>query len=416
MKSKADIKTYLSLENLINYFILLQIISTGFSIALSSISLGVWVVLWIYKLFKDKDFTSFKILFRKYIFFFIALTGFLLTELLSRMFAVFPEDALIGMKRYLLLICFFANPGVVKSKEDLLKNLVIITAGISLLSVVEIVKFAVTLSENLKSTSFSEIRIDYFGYPITAAEIKMLIFMAVFPLVLSKNKYKPNRTILIIMLVPVLVSLFLTQSRNVYLGVLFALLIYGVFVNWRFLVSYILFLCLLWIVLPEGGKSRIKSIFDLEHPSNKSRLVMWDVGMKVYADYPLLGTGDNEITQVYKMYKTPESHGEGSHFHSNPVMILVTSGTTGAFFFLFLWTAFFIYAIKDYRKYSEAFDKEIAMGIIIAMISFHISGIFEWNFGDWEVATVMFYLISLIFTLKYINIKLKENNGQRQIN
>ena len=416
VKNKVNIRTYLSLDNLINYFILLQIVSTGFSVAVSSISLGVWVVLWVYRILNEKDFRGFTILFSQYRFFIIGLAGFILTELLSRIFAVFPEEALIGMKRYLLVLCFFANQGVLKSRKDLFRNLIIITAGFSILSTVEIIRFILTLSENLKSTSFSEIRIDYFGYPITAGEIKMLVLMVMFPLILSKKNHGVRKIYIIGMLIPVLVSLFLTQSRNVYLGVLISLFIYGIFVNWRFLVSYLLFLCILWVVMPGAGKERIKSIFDLQHPSNKSRLVMWNVGMQVFKDYPVLGTGDNEITQVYKMYKTPESHGEGSHFHSNPVMILVTSGSAGAFFYLFLWAAVFAYAIKDYLKSDNTFDKEVIMGIIIAMISFHISGIFEWNFGDWEVATVMFYLISLIFALKYININKTEYNGQEQIN
>ncbi len=406
-------KEHFTFDKIINYFILLQIVSIGFSIALSSISLSVWVVLWGFKLYKEKDFSSFKLLFSKYKYFFISFGIYIIVDMLSRIFAYFPEDALIGLKRYLLLICFFSNPTVIKSKGEILRNILIIATVFSILSCIEIFKFALTLSENLKTTSFSEIRIDYFSYPITAGEIKMLILMAIFPFVLSKNKYKIKKVYLIIILIPILVSLFLTQSRNVYLGVLIALFIYGIFVNWRFLVSFILFLCLLWIVTPNSGKDRIRSIFDLNHPSNKSRIVMWDVGIKVYKDYPLLGTGDNEITKVYKLYKNPESHGEGSHFHSNPVMILATTGTIGALFYVLIWATLFYYTISDYRKAKNIFDKEILIGIIIAMISFHISGIFEWNFGDWEVVTLLFYLISLVFTLKFINLKNNIINGEK---
>jgi putative inorganic carbon (HCO3(-)) transporter len=217
---------------------------------------------------------------------------------------------------------------------------------------------------------------------------------------------------LIALIIPILVSLFLTQSRNVYLGVLISLIIYGIFVNWRFLVSYILFMCLIWIVMPDPAKDRVRSIFDLNHPSNKSRIVMWDVGIKVYKDYPLLGVGDNEITKVYTLYKTPESHGEGSHFHSNPVMILATTGTIGALFYILIWVSIFLYALNDYRRSINNFDKELIIGIIIAMISFHISGIFEWNFGDWEVVTLLYYLISFIFVLKLININHINKNGK----
>lgn len=406
-------KDYFTLDKVINYIILLQVVSIGFSIALSSISLGIWIILWAVKVYKDNEIVTFKLLFRKYKYFFLSFSAYIIVDLFSRIFAYFPEEALIGMKRYLLIICFFANPTVIKSKGEMLKNLIILTTVFSVLSCIEIFKFAVTLSDNLKNSEFSEIRIDYFSYPITAGEIKMLILTAIIPLVLSKNKYRIKKFHIIALLIPILISLFLTQSRNVYLGILISLLIYGIFINWRFLVSYILFLCILWIVIPNPAKERVRSIFDLNHPSNKSRVVMWEVGMRIYMDYPLLGVGDNEITKVYTAYKIPESHGEGSHFHSNPVMVLVTTGTTGAIFYVLLWMFIFIYLINEYRKSKNTFDKDVLIGIIIAMISFHISGIFEWNFGDWEVATLLYYLISLIFTLKIINLKNIETNGKR---
>jgi O-antigen ligase len=138
---------------------------------------------------------------------------------------------------------------------------------------------------------------------------------------------------------------------------------------------------------------------------------MWDVGIKIFRDYPVLGTGENEVTRIYKSYKTPEFHGEGSHFHSNYIMILVTMGITGFLLYLCLWISLIIYLIKDYRVYKDETDRNLILGILLSAIALHVSGIFEWNFGDWEVMTVMYYLISIMFILKSIN--LNENiNGR----
>lgn len=394
-----------SVDNVINALILLQMVSIGFFMALSSISLGVWVILWVYKLIKEKESSSFVLLYNKYRYFLVFLGLYILAELLSRIFAVFPDNAIIGIKRYLLILVFFANQNVIKNKEQILKNLTIIIAVFSILSCVEIYKFGSNLTANLVNNSFSEIRIDYFSYPITNGEMKMLLLLAVFPFIITKKKYIVKKRYLIPLLIPIAVSLFFTQSRNVYLGLLASLIIYGLFRNPRFLVIFILLLCIGWVFSPESVKSRAKSIFDINHPSNSSRLVMWNVGLQVFKDHPLIGVGDNEITKVYRLYKTPESHGEGSHFHSNPIMIMVTTGTAGAVLYLLFWASLLCYAINDYRLAKEHFDKELLMGIIITMISFHISGIFEWNFGDWEVITLLYYIISLIFVLKFINHK-----------
>jgi O-antigen ligase len=174
-------------------------------------------------------------------------------------------------------------------------------------------------------------------------------------------------------------------------------------------------MCLIWTVAPQSVKERSSSMFDLNHPSNKSRLIMWKVGMQVFKDHPIIGVGDNEITKVYKLYKTPEFPGEGSHFHSNYVMILVTTGILGFIFYLLFWISLLYYSIIEYRKSTDEFDRTLLWGIILSMISFHISGIFEWNFGDWEVATLLFFIISMIFVLKTINLNKITNNGQRQI-
>lgn len=410
-----QIRDKITLDNCINAFIVLQMISIGFFMALSSISLGIWVLLWMYKIIKDRDNSSFFLLFNKYRYFLLFITLYILTELFSRIFALFPDEAIIGIKRYTLILIFFANQNIIKNKESILKNIVTIIAVFSVLSCVELYKFAVNFAENIARSNFSEIRIDYFSYPITNGEMKMILLLAIFPIVITKNKYVIKKRFIIPLLLPIVISLFLTQSRNVYIGVISALIVYGLFKNRRFLLVFILFLSVGWVLSPASLKERTKSIFDLNHPSNSSRIVMWKVGFQVFKDHPVLGTGDNEITKVYKLYKTPESHGEGSHFHSNPIMIMVTTGTTGSIFYLLFWTALFYYAIRDLRNSVEDFDKELLTGIIITMAAFHVSGLFEWNFGDWEVITLFYYIISLIFVLKFINYKNKLSNGEPKI-
>ncbi|MCX6157786.1 MAG: O-antigen ligase family protein [Ignavibacteriae bacterium] len=405
----------IDLNNIIAFFIILQMATIGFFMALSSVSLATWVVLWGYKLYREKDASSFRLLFKEYKYVLITITAFVFIELLSRIFAVFPDEAVVGIKRYLLLLVFFANPGIIKSRETILKYLMIILAVFSLLSCVELYKFAINLTANLLTASFAEIRIDYFTYPITNGEMKMLLMMTTLPFLITKKTYNVKKKYLAITLIPIILSLFLTQSRNVYLAVFVSLVIYGVFRNWKFLVSFILFISIVWVVSPVSVKERTKSIFDANHPSNKSRLVMWGVGVQVFKDHPVLGVGDNEITKVYKLYKTPEFHGEGSHFHSNLVMILVTTGIAGLIFYLLFWISLFYYSIRDFRNATDEFDRTLLWGIILSMISFHISGIFEWNFGDWEVATLLFYFISLVFVLKNINLNKIKNDGQRQI-
>ncbi|MCU0373411.1 MAG: O-antigen ligase family protein [Ignavibacteria bacterium] len=398
-------------DSLISFFIILQVIAVGFSIALSSIALGAWIILWILKISLLSRTVCFKIMWERYRLFIISVILFFLCDFLARTFAVYREGALTDMKRYLLIIIFFSNQTIIKERSGIFKAVFYILTAFSVVSLYEIGRYLYMLNDLLASKSFSEIRIDYLSYPITNAEVKMLLLLFIFPALISKEKLQIKKFYIVLITLPVLVSVYLTQSRNVYLAIFVSLFIFGLFFNRKFLAALIILTAIFILAAPSTMTKRLTSAFDTEHESNKSRLIMWDVGIKVFKDHPLLGTGENEITRIYKSYKTPEYHGEGSHFHSNYIMILVTMGITGFLIYLAFWFSLFGYLICDFRNYPNNNDRNLILGIILSAISLHVSGIFEWNFGDWEVMTVMYYLISIMFILKSIN--LNENiNGR----
>lgn len=389
---------------LISFFIILQIVAIGFSIALSSISLGTWIILWIFKISFQNHNGCYKLIWERYRILIISLVFFILCDFLARMFAVYREGALTDLKRYLLIIIFFSNQTIIKERTEIFKAVFFILLGFSLISLYEIGRYLYMLKDLLASKSFSEIRIDYLSYPITNAEVKMLLLLFIFPSLMSKEKQQIKKTYIVLISLPILVSVYLTQSRNVYIALFVSLFIFGLFFNRKFLVVLIILSALFILAAPSSMTNRLTSAFDTQHESNKSRLIMWGVGIKIFKDYPVLGTGENEITSIYKSYKTPEFHGEGSHFHSNYIMILVTMGLTGFLIYIAFWLSLFYYLIGDYRKYAYNPDRNLILGIILSVISLHVSGFFEWNFGDWEVMTVMYYLISIMFILKSINL------------
>ena len=167
----------------------IQIFSASFSIAVSSISFGVWGGLWLFEIFfldrkliYDKD--TFGEL--KWINIFIGLYIFI--DILSRVFAFYPQDALIGAKRNLLFLIFFVCTMKIYDKKILFKLLVAVLVIQALISTGELVKYFLTIGHGVNSKDFGEIRIDYLAYPLTSGEIKMLIFFLFFPLIFLKEK------------------------------------------------------------------------------------------------------------------------------------------------------------------------------------------------------------------------------------
>jgi len=175
-------------------------------------------------------------------------------------------------------------------------------------------------------------------------------------------------------------------------------------VNRKFLLIFIAAIILGGFFLPDKYTSRVKSISDLNHNSNAPRLTMWENGWKMFINNPVLGVGDNKVMEVYQYYRPEMTPNEHSHLHSNIIMILATNGILG----FIAWVGFFLLIFLKYLKYYKMNlpqeYKLMILGCILVLVSFHISGIFEWSYGDAEVFSVLFFILSVPFNIYKFNI------------
>ena len=407
---KREIKNFL-FDNAILILLAIQIFSVYFSVALSSIAFGLWVGIWIMQIMINKKLFLNNEIKSELKFINIFLLLFIIIEVLSRIFAIFPDGALVTLKSFLFFLIFYVSIIKITDRKVLYRIILAVINVASIISVYELVRYFLSLKDMPQEINIVSDRIGYFGYPISMGEIKMLLVMSVFPLLFVKEKIFTSKILLISILLPIFASMYLTQSRNVFVAVFVCMLIYGIFINKKFLVIFVVALVIFWFIIPARFQNRISSIINPEYVTNNTRLTMWNIGLKIFKDHPLLGVGDNEITQVYKMYKEPQFNGEGSHLHDNLIMILATTGIFGFIFFACFFIALFIKQIKFYREITYETDKLLIFGSILVMISFHISGVFEWNFGDWKVITIFLFLMSVPFIIYNINTNLKQNNG-----
>ena len=320
-----------------------------------------------------------------------------------------PGEEFIGLKRLLLFLIFFVSMIKVADRNTLFKILFVILCTASIISIYELIEYVFKLKANIDRIGFAEVRIDFFAYPLTTGQIKMLLVLSVFPLLFVKEKLLIRKQYLFLLLSPIILSMLLTQSRNVFLAVFITLIIFGIVFNRKFLLTFVIVLIIAWIFVPSEYQSRIKSIGNIGHQSNQARLMMWDVGLQMFIEHPLTGVADSHIREVYKIYKTPETVGEGSHLHSNFIMILATTGIFGFLSYVGMMISIFIFQVRTYLKEKESkIDKALLFGSILVMISFNIAGLFEWCFGDHEVMTVFFFLIAIPFII--YKIKTQKSN------
>jgi O-antigen ligase len=149
---------------------------------------------------------------------------------------------------------------------------------------------------------------------------------------------------------------------------------------------------------PATVRHRITSIADMSNPSNAERIYLWRAALHMWADRPLAGWGPGIYEHAAESYKAPyasrihypghEGFQTTSHCHNLYLMVAVQTGALG----LLLFLAFCAAAVR--RVWSHP-DAAIRFGVLAAFAAFLAGGFFEFNGGDAEVATLMFFLLGL---------------------
>ncbi|MBZ0203322.1 MAG: O-antigen ligase family protein [Ignavibacteria bacterium] len=391
-------------DSLMLIFLGVAVITSQLSIAASSFGIGGLIILTSFRLVLSR--TDLHIDRTLLILFGLFITA----QIISSLYSSTPMESLDNIYRKIsIYIIFFAAILFIKSEGELklfIKIFIIFTAIVSSL---ELSLFAFDI-KTILNRPLSEFRLGYFGYAITSGEIKMTVLLLTIPFLLVKKDYIMNKIFLALLSFPILLTYYLTNARNAILGLMAGLIIIGALKNRYFLGGLIAFVVLFLLFAPAPVTERMNSILELNHPSNRNRFIMWDTGMKIIKDHPLLGVGDLDNNRVYRTYKTPEFHGEGSHMHSNVFQILVSFGAVGLMTWLLVMFYIFIKSIKTYFKTRKnGFLSLLVLTSITSMAAMQISGLTEWNFGDAEYAAVFWFTLALGFISHRLNSIAKVN-------
>ena len=162
------------------------------------------------------------------------------------------------------------------------------------------------------------------------------------------------------------------------------------------LIALLALLIVFALFAPADFTTRATSMFDPNMKSNLARIHMISTGWRMFLDRPITGTGDIDLRKLYETYIVPIDSGEGGHLHNNYMMLLVTLGGIG---FLVTMTMFVKIFIVEYRAEKAArahwLYGSIALGAVAAYAGFLVNGLFEWNFGDHEIAVYLWCTVGL---------------------
>ncbi len=150
---------------------------------------------------------------------------------------------------------------------------------------------------------------------------------------------------------------------------------------------------------PAALRQRALASFDTSNASVAERIYLWASGIKMVEARPLLGWGAGTYQEASPPFKAPYAsrihQPDGTtgfqttcHAHNQYLMVAIQTGLVG----LCLYAAFIV---LSFRAVWRNPDKGIKFGVAAALTAFLLGGLFEYNGGDAEVATLIFFLLGL---------------------
>lgn len=145
------------------------------------------------------------------------------------------------------------------------------------------------------------------------------------------------------------------------------------------------------LVMPREGRERALSIANPVDFTSQGRLSLWKSGLAAFSDRPWTGWGLQDGMPLIERYKRADAQFPAGHFHNNWVQVAATTGAVGllaygAWMALAGWMAW-----RAFRRTRSAY----AAAGLAAWVGFQMHGMFDWSFGDAEVANQLFVWLGL---------------------
>ncbi|HER43415.1 MAG TPA: hypothetical protein ENO08_03040, partial [Candidatus Eisenbacteria bacterium] len=232
-----------------------------------------------------------------------------------------------------------------------------------------------------------------FSNAMTFGGVMLLLCSLFFSMAVSGGVRRRIRLAALAAFAVTLAALFFSFTRSSWLGMMCAATAVLLLQRRRFLPLFLLLVLLAYLLMPAPYKGRIESIWDPSFRTNVERMQMIRGGWSIFADHWIIGVGPIDLAPLYEERKPEGAVHVYGHLHNNFVNIAVTTGTIGLIAFLCFWCAVFRLMAGNLRSGIPPPERAWVAGSIGAVAGFLVNGLFEWNFADAEVITLVYIII-----------------------
>jgi len=165
--------------------------------------------------------------------------------------------------------------------------------------------------------------------------------------------------------------------------------------------SALLILMAAGILAVPALRFRAESIIDLSQ--NQTRLNLWKTAIRISADHPLTGVGEDNWDYVFDRYRVEGYYDSTVHPHNDYLAVLVSSGFPGLLAFVSTWGVALSAGFRTSRRALDKRLRAIALGSTFSVLGFLVASGFQNYYGTfinclgwWFVTGLLFAALGLV--------------------
>lgn len=192
------------------------------------------------------------------------------------------------------------------------------------------------------------------------------------------------------------VCMLLTFARGAWLGLVFAGLVFLLFLQPRLLLLTPFLVVALFFILPDTVIARFTSIGNLGDQSTSYRVYIWMGTLAMLKDYWLcgIGPGDAAFNLVYPRYSY--SGITAPHSHNLFLQIMCDAGVVALVIFVLLLFHFFRDLCAAFcREKGDAFSRFHLAAVVAGMAGFMVQAMTDYSFYNYRVMFLFWAYIAL---------------------
>jgi putative inorganic carbon (hco3(-)) transporter len=198
-------------------------------------------------------------------------------------------------------------------------------------------------------------------------------------------------------------TLVLTLTRSALAGCLAGLVVVLLARSYLWVGAVLALALFAALALPARFTERLGSTFDPGDTTNRVRVELLRTGVNAIRAHPWTGVGPRMISRTFPAYQVSREFPAWAyqHLHNNLVQVAAEMGLLGLAAWLAIWAKIawdHVSLLKSARVRGDRLLLWTSLGGLGALVAFLCAGLFEYNFGDSEILT----LLLLVVTVPYI--------------